>query len=209
MIDPRPISEFKFTQEEYDRYQAGEEIWRDIEGWEGMYSISTHGRVRSNSRIARPDFNPVYLKERILKPFVNQYYFVKIQCNGKIETIRIHRHQGILFLNNPENKKEVNHIDGVKLNIHLSNLEWNTKSENMKHAFRTGLIKKTLNGKIGKDSLRRKIVHQYTKQMEYVKSFYGCYEAQRATGCKNTSISACALGKLKSAGGFIWSYTKF
>lgn len=206
MIDPRPISEFKFTQEEYDAYQRGEEIWRDIPSHIGEYQISTFGRVKSLSRIVRESYHQVVLKERIIKPFVNQYYFVKLPAKNGRDTLRIHRMQAILFLNNPDNKPEVNHIDAVKTNVHLSNLEWNTRLENARHAHRMGLCRSSFKGKYGKDSVRSKTVLQYSIEGEYIATFNGCEEAKRNTGCNSSNISACALGKLKSTGGFKWKY---
>jgi hypothetical protein len=67
--------------------------------------------------------------------------------SGKQKKIYEHRIFAICFLKNPENKSDVNHIDGVKSNNSLSNLEWNTRSENIKHSFQTGLQKPILGEK--------------------------------------------------------------
>lgn len=69
----------------------------------------------------------------------NGYYHVDIQENGKSSKFAVHRLLALHFLPNPENKRTVNHIDGNKLNNALSNLEWATDSENIKHAHDTGL----------------------------------------------------------------------
>jgi hypothetical protein len=113
-----------------------EEIWKDIEGYEGVYQVSNLGRVKSlkygiKSRI------------KILSGAIssNGYFYVALYKNKKIVKISIHRLVAITFINNPEQKEQVNHIDGNKTNNFYNNLEWATRSENMKHAFKTGLNK--------------------------------------------------------------------
>lgn len=78
--------------------------------------------------------------KRILKPNVNQYGYVVLVINGygyKCKNVSIHRLVAECFVG--ENDLGVNHIDGNKENNHYSNLEYVTHSENMKHAYRTGL----------------------------------------------------------------------
>lgn len=210
MIDKRPIEDFYFTQEEYDAYQRGEEIWKDIPDWEGIYKVSTKGRIYVESRYMRENFNPIVSKPKIMKPYIGGtgYYEIKLTEKDKRKSWKIHRAQCTVFLKNPNNKQFVNHIDGVKLNINLSNLEWVTPGENVSHAIRIKLIPNQLLGKIGEKAYRSKKVFQYTLDGVYVNTFFGCYEAMRSTGIRNTRISECALGKIAHAGGFKWSYIK-
>lgn len=112
------------------------EIWKDIKGYEGYYQISNYGDVKSVERniIGRNR------KEIILKGgFDGKYFFVILQKNCIKKHFKIHRLVALNFIDNPLNKPEVNHIDGNKLNNHVNNLEWNTMSENQKHAFKIGL----------------------------------------------------------------------
>lgn len=87
----------------------------------------------------------------IIKPQLNTsgYLEAQIYVNGKQRKIGVHRLVAVAFIENPEQKPEVNHIDGVKINNHVSNLEWVTREENMQHASRMGLrprLKGELNG---------------------------------------------------------------
>lgn len=109
-----------------------EEVWKDVIGYEGLYLISNLGRLKRLYK-GRP--------ERIIKPVKGSfgYMFYSFGKNCKIKTFRIHRLVAIHFVPNPNNYTEVNHIDGNKENCADWNLEWCTRSHNIKHAFRLGL----------------------------------------------------------------------
>lgn len=114
------------------------EIWRDIEGYEGLYQVSNLGSVRSLDRI---DSIGRHRKAKILKPsFSRGYPYVNLCKKSKMQFYRIHRLVAIAFLPNPENKEEVNHIDGNTRNNCVDNLEWVTHSENIHHASKTNLF---------------------------------------------------------------------
>lgn len=114
-----------------------EEIWKDIEGYEGIYQVSSIGRVKR--------LKGVYCKEdRFIKYYLNKgYRFIFLWKNNKYKAAPIHRLVALAFIPNENNKPQVNHIDGVKANNCVENLEWNTHSENMRHAFDNGLNKTT------------------------------------------------------------------
>lgn len=112
------------------------EQWKPIAECNGEYYISDHGRVKSHK----------YGKERILKPSLigNGYQAVLINSlNKKTKCQTIHKLVALSFIQNPENKPQVNHKDGNKLNNHISNLEWVTAKENHYHAWRMGLKETT------------------------------------------------------------------
>jgi hypothetical protein len=111
------------------------EIWKDIPDYEGYYQISNYGRVKSLSRFQWNGFKKWKSKEKMLKYGIGTsgYYFI-ILCKNSITTNKmVHRIVGKVFIDNPLNKKEINHIDGNKLNNKFDNLEWLTPKENSRH----------------------------------------------------------------------------
>lgn len=127
-----------------------EEIWKDIEGFEGLYQISNMARVKSLQRRINTTSNRVkctaIVNERIMKPGISNGYYSLGLSNGKRYTRLLHRLMGIAFLPNPLCLPQINHKDGNKLNNSLDNLEWCTIHYNISHAFDTGLITKRPKG---------------------------------------------------------------
>ena len=105
------------------------EQWRAVEGYPG-YEVSNLGRVKGHGKIMKP------YKHRVTYKMVDLYKSGKRVARGMV-----HRMVANAFIPNPDNKPEVNHIDGNKHNNDISNLEWCTHHENMSHAWNTGLIK--------------------------------------------------------------------
>lgn len=122
------------------------EIWKDIEGYENMYQVSNKGRVRSLDRLdVRSDGSRGSnrrLRGAPLKLSVNKggYYIASLYKNRKKKTASVHRLVAITFIDNPDNKRTVNHINGIKTDNNSKNLEWATHKENSQHGWDTGLI---------------------------------------------------------------------
>jgi len=190
------------------------EIWKDVIGYEGCYSVSNLGRVKSLKRKVNSlhGINTRTVNERIIaqRTTMHGYMSVALRKYGKDKTLTVHRLIAIAFLNNPDDKPEVNHLDGNKKNNKLYNLEWVTKSENIKHAFRTGLqsLEKLKQSGIKASLGNRKPITQYDKDMNVIRVFESCKDAAEATNIPHTNISQVCNGKCKrkSAGGFIWRY---
>lgn len=121
------------------------EEWRDIKGFEGAYQVSSYGRVKSLTRfIVRSDGVRYLAKGKIIKPVTDRYgYLIKtLTYEGRRRATKIHRLVAEHFIDNPANLTDVNHLDGNKVNNHISNLEWASREGNMHHAWRLGLMER-------------------------------------------------------------------
>ena len=118
-----------------------EEIWKPIEGYEGLYEVSNLGRVRSLDR-----FYYRLHKGKVLSPTKDRYGYltVTLNCNGKSKTIKIHRLVAQAFLPNPDNLPQVNHKDEVKSNNCVDNLEWCSAKYNVNFGTRQERYRNTM-----------------------------------------------------------------
>ena len=126
------------------------------------------------------------------------YLYVNLCKGGKPKNFFVHRLVALCFIPNPENKPEINHIDGHPLNNHVSNLEWCTRSENVQHAFDTGLMPQ------GEDNLKALLSNEQVRYIrENPKGLTGRQLAEKFDVDKRT-ISLIQLGKIyKAVGGTI------
>ncbi len=118
-------------------------LFNEIPGYEGYYEIDRKGSVRSIKRVIKTEKGNITINSKNIKPRNNNngYLEIRLSKDGKTKTKFIHRLLAMTYINNINNKPEVNHINGTKLDNRLDNLEWVTKSENMQHAYKTGLIR--------------------------------------------------------------------
>ena len=176
-----------------------EEVWRDVKGYEGLYQVSSDGRVKSLERTFIDKIGRErYVKERILKPAFNGrgYLFVNLYAGGKPKMHKVHRLVCQSFHDNPDNKPQVNHINEIKTDNRSSNLEWATARENSNFGTRTERSGKA----------QSKPVAQYAQDGELIKIWPSVRGAERKTGFSHCYISQAANGKRKQAYGFIWKY---
>lgn len=113
------------------------EEFRDIEGYEGRYQVSSYGRVYSTPKDGKPER---FLKLNPQKKNHTTYYSVVLSKNGKTTTKSVHRLVANAFIPNLENKPHVNHIDNDGTNNNVNNLEWVTHIENMLHSGSQGRL---------------------------------------------------------------------
>ena len=142
----------------------GGEIWKDIKGYEGLYQVSSYGRIKS---LARTTSQNKRLPERLRVLSVDKYGYmcVNLSKDGKVKLLKVHRLVCEAFIENPDRKPQVNHIDGNKGNNHVENLEWCTGSENIIHAFETGLKEGFHISKYGEKNSRCKVSDQEAEEI--------------------------------------------
>lgn len=167
------------------------EVWKDIDGYEGLYQVSNMGRVKSlNYRHTG--------KEKVLRLWkqTNGYDDVFLYKNGKGKTYSVHRLIANTFIPNPYNLPCINHKDENPSNNHVDNLEWCSYQYN--NTYGTVIQRRT--EKTGKT------VYQYTLDGEFVAEYPSAREVQRLFDFNASNINNCCRGKIKTSNGFVWSY---
>lgn len=185
------------------------EIWKPIVNYESYYEISNLGNVWSKGKKYVDSLGKVMnRKPRNVKIHkgTNGYLCVDLNSNNVSSQKYIHRLVAEAFILNPENKPTVNHKDGNKLNNNISNLEWNSYSENNKHATDNNLRQSPWTGKFGVNHPQSKSVVQLDKKGNVIDTFVSAREAQEKTGVSYKHISCCCLSKRRSTGGYCWKF---
>lgn len=157
------------------------EIWKDIPEYSN-YQISSLGNVRSNK----------YGDWRLLKPALDGAGYLIVYLRKDKKSIRFHVHRLVaqVFVNG--DGSDVNHKNGTKTDNRADNLEWCSRSENVKHAIRVLGLGKS-----------RKIA-QYDRRGKYIKTWANAYEAQEKLGINHGNINSCVNKHRKTAGGYRW-----
>lgn len=158
------------------------EIWKDIQGYEGLYQISNHGRIYS------------VRYNRFRKPKVDKYGYMTISI-GKDSNLChffVHRLVANAFVPNPNDFPEVNHIDGNKANNSADNLEWCDHYTNIRHAYNTGLMPHPLKPKKETRPRGMKLTESQVKEIrsQYIPGdlIFGCKPLARRYGVAPTTI---------------------
>lgn len=168
------------------------EIWEPIPGYKRVYDISSRGRIRAYPRMGSRTSKIRMMK---LSDDKDGYKKIGLTIKGSKKRFFVHRLVAEVFIPNPDNKPQVNHINGDKADNRVENLEWVTQSENSLHSFRI---------------LGRK-PNRYCKRVRCVEleqCFESIKEASAKTGAGASEIAKVAKGKprRKTAGGFHWEY---
>lgn len=187
-----------------------QEIWKPVVGYEGLYEVSNLGNVKS---LCDRQWNV-----RILRPWNRWWYLFVVLTNESIPSKKsVHRLVITEFIENIENKPAINHINWIKTDNRLENLEWCTHSENTIHSWNMWLSKITSNHntitnhptrwRFWKDSKSSKSINQYSKDNVFIKKWYSIIDVERELWIPNWNVSICCNWKRKTAGGFIWKYS--
>ena len=213
-----------------------QEEWKDIQGYEGIYQVSNLGRIKG-LRKRNNAYNNYYKKEFIMKQQKTSKGYMRIQLNNdfiKRKTFAVHRLVSKAFIPNPDNLPQVNHINGIKNDNRVCNLEWCSSKENQIHAINTGLKKTKLGKYIPRkpklaEEERKKIqietlnkyrnigvqksiinnskkIAQYDDKGRILKTWDSIRGMCRETGYSRSGIIKVCKGKNKSAYGYIWRY---
>lgn len=194
------------TNEEFiESIKLDNEEWRDVVGYEGLYMVSSHGRILSLGRLVR-----YHTYTKMIEPCIKQqqkgrngYFSVTFKRNGEKKCISVHRLVAIAFVPNPNNYPCIDHINDNKIDNRAFNLQWCThKFNNSKehHRIAESLSQK---GKI-LSSIRKPIV-QLSTNGDLVQIFPSMTDAD-LNGFKHSAIHRVIHNKLKTHRGFKWMY---
>lgn len=204
-----------------------EEIWRDIEGFEGLYQVSNFGGVM---RIGLPNGEN---KKRLLRKDKDGYLVVLLNKNGRRFMKKVHRLVAEAFIPNPYNKPCIDHINTIKDDNRVSNLRWCTIKENSENPLSRMHISKARTGTKASDETKRKLssirkgelnpmygrrhtegakrkmsmpILQIDMDDNVVGEFYGAAHASQETGIHRQTIVGVLKGRGRTAGGYKWKY---
>lgn len=191
------------------------EIWLDIQGYEGVYQISCYGRIKSLPRTKK--YGSFVYPAKIIKSYLgkarkNNYYIVILHKDGTLSTKRVCRLVASAFIDNPSNLPQVNHIDENTHNDTVWNLEWCTASYNnsygehpkkvsraAKERTRTG---KCFDGSAFQGNMVAPVL-QYDLDGNFIREFESVKEAREQYSSR---VQDCLSGKKTQANGFQWKY---
>ena len=176
------------------------EVWKDVQGYEGIYQVSNFGRVKSLPRKVQNWNSNRFLKETILTQSVTQsrdYPLIRLCKDGKIKYVSVHRLVAMTFIPNPNNFPMINHKDENKQNNRADNLEWCDHLYNVHYG--TGIQRSAMN------KCKPVLMIDATTK-EVIKTFGSAREAFSETGISYKSISLACHKKYKKAGGYIWKF---
>jgi hypothetical protein len=184
-----------------------QEIWKDIPWYEWKYQASNLGRIKSLITKLKTQDNVRILSRRKV-----WYLYTELYKNNIWKKYQVHRLVCLTFIPNPENKEQVNHINWIKDDNRLENLEWCTQSENQKHRYSVLWHKNNFQTnhpskwKFWKDNPRAKKVNQYDLNWNFIKTWDSARDITRELNYHYKNISACILWKTKTSNWYIWKF---
>ena len=187
------------------------EEWRSIEGYEGLYQVSSLGRVRSLDRHVSNGKGIMLLKGKVLKPAKDGggYLLVNLCKDGKPTMFNVHRLIGMAFQDicgEYVNGHEIDHLNTTRTDNRAENLHWVTRKENMNNPLTRANIYNAQKNRLGNGIIQPKIIIQSDLEGNFIAEYPSQSEAERQTGITQSLISLCCRGKVKTAGGYIFRY---
>ena len=187
------------------------EIWKDVPGYEGLYKVSTFGNVKRYKKTWKSGKNRTAIttiQEKVITgSVVKGYRIIGLWKCNKVKNYGVHRIVANAFIPNPENKPQIDHIDGNPLNNRVDNLRWVTGKENVNNPI---TIKRKSIAAIGNHMTGRfGALHHNSKKVLCIETgsvYCGFAEAGRKTGINAFGISMATNGKRQTAGGYHWQY---
>lgn len=181
-----------------------EEIWNDIEGFEG-YQVSNLGRVRSIRMRTDAPTKPMWLSSKVLKQYPDGkgYLMAWLYKGGKRYTVKVHRLVANSFIPNPENKPQIDHIDGDKINNHVDNLRWVTAKENFHNPITYKCNAESKRGVLNHSARR---VCQISTIGKLIRIWDCINDVERELGFCHSHIVQCCKGQRDYAYGYYWCY---
>ena len=175
------------------------ENWKDIKGYEGYYQVSNEGRVRSLKRTISNNGGAQELEGKTKSTRIKNsgYEITDLYKNGERKTFMIHRLVADAFIPNHDNKSQVNHIDGNKLNNRVDNLEWVCQSENVIHSYECIREDKS---NINAVSAMNKANSKKVMCLNDGSIYNSASEAAKQVGISSSLLMRCCRGERKSAG---------
>ena len=188
------------------------EVWKDIIGYEGLYQVSNHGRVKSLYREFWSGKGYHILNkypEKIMKTLINRggYEYVVLCKDSIAKKIKVHRLVAQSFIPNPDNKPQVDHINTIRYDNHVENLRWATKSENGLNPITR---KRRSTSKMGDKNPIKKIMKKVLQidinTNEIIKTWDSAVDAAKAIGVDHSNIYRAIYGQLNTCRGYKWKY---
>ena len=196
-----------------------QEIWKPVVGYEGVYEVSNKGRIKSLERIVNAKNRQIHKRESIRNLKINDgYYYVTLAKNSKRETIAVHRIVAMAFIEKPNGKNHIDHINTNRLDNRVENLKWCTRLENARNPI---THKKIVNSRKSKEYREKQIrtrkekgltikIGKYSKDGTFIKMYDSISDAAKDAapiGYKTTSAKSLIAkhrDKSKLVFGFLW-----
>lgn len=203
---------------EQNQRQTECEIWKDIPGWNGLYQASSIGRIKSLPK----DYiicgkAKIHSKEKILCLHKKDDGYLRVELNhdGFHRTFPVHQLIALAFLENPDNKPHIDHINTVRDDNRVENLRWVTPKENASNPITKKRVRDVAlltpagpdNPLFEEKSPDSKVVLQYTKDGILVARYTCCHQVERRNkGFHFSNVARACRGERMTYKGYIWKY---